>query len=173
MKTFISTSTAVLLATLAGALGLHPYISAAEEAKLWTLPYQSELTIADCQTLLAGLNALDGHAELTKDGTLVTLPYKFGSGKLRMAIQQNLAALNAVQQDFSTVQQQVYREVAGEAPSIAPGSPELARYNRLIGEALKAPCKAKLEPLKVADLKLDQNEIPGSVLAALSRILER
>lgn len=133
-----------------------------------------DLTMADCQTLLSGLTALDGRQELTKDGTAVLVPYQFGNAALRLAIQQNIAALQAVMADFTKVQQGIFREIAGpDVAEIRPGTPELGRYQKQLAEALQVRCPAKLSRIKAGDLRLDRNEIPGSVLGAIDKILDR
>lgn len=131
------------------------------------------LTILDCQNILGGLTALDGHTELSKDNAPVTVSYQFGSARFRLALQQNIAALNAMQQDFTKSMQGVFKEIAGEAAEIKPGTPEMARYTRQMNDAQALPCAANLTRIKADDLKLDKNEIPGSVLGALDKILDR
>ncbi len=134
---------------------------------------QPKLTILDCQTILSGLNALDGRPEMSKDGSVVHLSYQFGSAKLRLTIQQNIAALLAVQADFEKVRMAIFKEIAGDAPEIKPSSPEAARFQKMIGDAQAVTCPAQLQRINAADLKLDKNEIPGSVLASLDKILDR
>lgn len=133
----------------------------------------AKMTIADCQAVLVGLNGLDGRAEMTKDGAAVTVPYQFGNGALRLAIQQNIAALNGVQQAFVKVQQDLFREIAGSATEIKPNTLEFAKYQKAVMDAQASPCDVTLVRIKASDLKLDKNEIPGSVLGALDRILDR
>lgn len=146
-------------------------VVAAEPAK--ETKAESKLTIADCQTILAGLKGLDGRQEITKDGSAVTTPYQFGNAKLRLALQQNIARLNDLQQDFVKVQQDLFREVAGDASEIKPNTAEMVRYQKLILDALQAPCNIELQRIKAEDLKLDKNEIQGSVLSALDKILDK
>lgn len=132
-----------------------------------------KLTILQCEIVLGGLQGLDGRTEMTKDGRAVTVPYQFGSARLRLAIQQNIARLNIRHQDFLKVQQDMFREVAGDAVEIKPNSPEMVRYQKMVLDAQQAPCNVELQRIKADDLKLDKNEIPGSVLGALDKILDR
>ncbi len=132
-----------------------------------------KLTIAECQTILSGLTGLDGRTELSRDGAAVTLAYKFENARLRVAIQQNIAALQAVQAEFSKGVQGVFKEIAGDAPEIKPGTPEMVRYTKQVTDAQQLPCRAELVRIKADDLKLDKNEIPGSVLGALDKILDK
>lgn len=133
----------------------------------------AKLTIGQCLTILSGLNALDGKQEMTKDGTAITTAYQFGSAKLRLAIQQNVARLNDLQQGLQKVQQEMFREVAGDATEIKPNTPEFIRYQKMVLDAQQQPCNIELQRISAADLKLDKNEIPGSVLGALDKILDR
>lgn len=133
----------------------------------------AKMTIGQCLTVLAGLNSLDGKQELTKDGTAIVTPYQFGSAKLRLAIQQNVARLNDLQQGVQKVQQEIFREVAGNATEIKPNTAEFVRYQKMILDAQQEPCNIELQRINAADLKLDKNEIPGSVLGALDKILDR
>ena len=134
---------------------------------------EPKLTNLDCQAILAGLNGLDGHTEITKDGSAVNVTYKFESARLRLIIQQDLAALTTVQQDFTKGMQAVFREIAGDSPLLKEGTSELARYNEQLLKAQQLPCNVKLTRIKAEDLKLDKNEIPGSVLGNLDKILDR
>lgn len=131
------------------------------------------LTVQECLTVLAGLNGLDGRTEMTKDNTPVQVPYQFGSAKLRLAIQQNIARLNDLQQGLTKVQQEMFREVAGTATEIKPNTAEMVRYQKMVLDAQQQPCNINLQRIKADDLKLDKNEIPGSVLGALDKILDR
>lgn len=155
---------AMALAILLAVIMCSPAARAADTPKL---------TIGECQTVLVGLQGLDGRNEITKDGSAVTVPYQFGSARLRLAIQQNVARLSEMQQGFNKVQQELFREVAGNAAEIKPGSAEMLRYTKLVVEAQQAPCNIELQRIRADDLKLDKNEIPGSVLGALDKILDR
>ncbi len=159
------------------ALGFAAVVAALVVFVAWASPARSaetpKLTILDCQTIFSGLTALDGHNEITKDQTSVVVAYQFASAKLRMAIQSNLAALAAVQDTFTKTQQGIFREIAGGGSKIEPGKPEFDRYNKQITELQQQPCDVTLTRINAADLKLDKNEIPGSVLGALDKILEK
>lgn len=148
----------------------------AQEAKVKQAePLQppQKLTIMDCQNIMAGLTALDGHTELSKDNVPVVLAYQFGSAKLRLIIQQNIAALTVMQHDFTKGMQGLFKEIAGDAAEIKPGTPEMARYTKQMVDAQQLPCNAALSRISAADLKLEKNEIPGSVLGSLDKILDK
>jgi hypothetical protein len=134
---------------------------------------EPKLTILDCQTLQAGLTSLDGHQELTRGGESVSLAYQFGSAALRLTIQQNLAALAVPLGAFDKARQAIFKEIAGDAPEIKPNTPEATKYTAQVQAAQQRPCDVDLQRIKATDLKLDKNEIPGSVLAALDKILDR
>jgi hypothetical protein len=140
---------------------------------------EPELTIDDCLTILVGLNGLDGHQALTRDNTVVVLSYKFENAKLRGIIQENIAALGAVQSNLQKVQQQIFKEVAGSKFELRPDAADpaeralLQQYQKQALDARQGPCKATLSRISLNDLRLDKNEIPGSILAALSKILDK
>lgn len=133
----------------------------------------SGLTIAECLVLLAGHRGLDGRQELSKDGTPVTLPWKFENVKLRTAIQQNMAALLNVEQNADKVRQNLFREIAGEKVEIPAGSADHARYIQMVNDAQQLPCKAVLTRFSIGDLRLEKNEIPGSTTGNLDKILDK
>lgn len=179
-KLSLQAAVPVVLSTLLLAIALlimvMVSVSHAAEAKVQQadpLHPEPKLTILDCQTIFDGLSGLDGHTELSKDNTPVVLAYKFENSRLRLNIQQNMAVLSAARQEFNKGMQGVFREIVGDGFEIKPGTAEMARYNKQKNDAEQLPCKANLIPISATDLKLDKNEIPGSVLAALDKILDR
>lgn len=132
-----------------------------------------QYTNADCILLLSGLQSLDGHQELTKDRGAINVPYKFENAKLRAAIQSNLAELQRVQAELQKLQQSIFREVAGGKLELQPNTQEFADYSKQFTAAQELPCKATLTRIHINDLALQRNEIPGSVLAALDKILDK
>lgn len=140
-------------------------------------PQPAPLTVAECLVVLGGLNQLDGHQVIFAGGTpkeqIVTLSYEFGNGTLRRDITQDIVELQAVQRTAQTVQQQIFKEVAKGETEIKPNTPQMEEYNKQINEASVAPCPAKIIRIKQADLKLEKNEIAGTVLAALDKILDK
>ena len=60
-----------------------------------------------------------------------------------------------------------------DGADIPPGSPAFTDYNKQVQALGAAECTVRLVPIKAADLKLDVNEIPGTVLSALDKILDK
>lgn len=134
------------------------------------------LTVNECLTILSGLNALDGRQVVVSAGKpdekVINLSYDFGNAKLRMDIAHDMAVLGAIQRDSQTAQQGIFLEV-GKGADIKPGTPEYANYDKQLKDLVDRPCHAALARIKAADLKLDRNDIPGSVLAAIDKILDK
>lgn len=136
-----------------------------------------KLTMNDCVTILQGLQQLDGHQVILNEGkpneSTVQQPYRFGSATLRLDIGQNIARLTPLTALIEKTRQQIFSEVAKGSADIKPGTPEMAEYSKQLVALGESACPVALIPLKGADLKLDVNEIPGTVLAALGKILEK
>lgn len=136
-----------------------------------------KMTVNDCLIILSGLNGLDGRQVVTNAGKsneqVATIPFEFGSSKLRLDIARNLSALSAIQRDGDQVRQKIFAEVSKGATEIKPGTAQAAEYDRQMRELTTRPCTVDLARIKASDLKLDRNDIPGSILAALDRILDK
>jgi hypothetical protein len=135
------------------------------------------LTINNCLTILNGLAALDGATVVLNEGKpnaeAKTVAYKFGNATLRMDIQRNIAALQAVAQQTEKTRQQTFSEVADGAVELLPNTPARAKYDKEVAKLGESACSVVLVHIRAADLKLDVNEIPGTVLANIDRILDK
>lgn len=135
------------------------------------------LTINDCLVILSGLNALDGHQVIVNAGkaneSTLQLPYEFGNGALRGDIADNIAALTIVQRTSQDAQSKIFYDVAKGETEIKPGTQQGIEYDKQLRELTARPCSAQLKKIKTSDLKLDKNEIPASVLAALDKIRDK
>jgi len=130
--------------------------------------------------LLQGLMELDGYL----DGADKRVPYKF-NGATRMAIARMRRQLRALQEDYSEARNAALVEItngSGELKSLnGPFESreerdhtraaifEFARRDR---ELLNAPVDLDLASITVAQLALDDNPIPPSVLDVLGPILQ-
>lgn len=141
------------------------------------VPEPSKLTISQCLQVLAGVRALDGFQIVVNEGKpnvqIVTRAYSFGNGALREDIARDISALTAVQKTSQESQQSIFKEIAKDQTEIKPGTPDFAEYAKQITDATAKPCDARLTRIKIKDLKLDVNEIPGSDLSNLDPILDR
>lgn len=139
----------------------------------------TKLRTREAMALAQALRSLDGRQQVVKvngQDTLVTVPWEFGSGSLRLRIANNLAILTGVEQHLTTIRAQIFREVTrgGTQTELPPGSPEFAAYMSQFEDALNqpAPGTQDLARIKASELRLDRNEIAPSVLEALRPILD-
>lgn len=134
---------------------------------------QAGLTLRDCISVLRGLQLLDGRRVIVGAGksteSAETVPYKF-AGKVRSAISHNLFVLGQVQLEVDSADRRLRAEIGKE---IKPGSKEEEALVGKINEYAERPCKVELDKISDSDLRLDDNEIPGTVLAAIWKIRER
>lgn len=148
--------------------GLAPPASAADK-----------LPVKDGLTLLTALRNLDGRPVVVEQngqrGTVVQ-PWEFKSGLLRLKIAENIAALSVVERAVDEARIAIVRQVSKkfEVERIDPETPAYAEFSKLYQEVLDAPTPGAdgLSRIKASDLKLDQNEISVTVLAALKPILD-
>lgn len=135
------------------------------------------ITVRDCLLILNGLSGLDGYNVLINAGKpneqVLTRAYEFNNAKLRRDIQTNIAALQVVQQATQKLNQDIFREVAKDSNEIKPDTPQYVEYTKRVSDGEGLPCTAQLVRININDLKLEKNEIPGSVLAALDKILDK
>lgn len=133
------------------------------------------LTIAECLGILAGLNALDGRRVIVGAGkpseSAETVSYKF-SGRVRDTISHNIFVLSQVQQEAQSANRRAQLEIGAGEP-IKPGSKENVLFDQRMAEYTARPCKVEVDHFRDADLKLDENDIQGSVLALLWKIRDK
>jgi hypothetical protein len=141
----------------------------------------AKLTIRECLGLLSALNSLDGQRVIVAKGkpteSVETVPYKLGSsqdraGKVRGAISHNIFMLGQIQQEAQAANRRAMASI-GKGTEIRPGSSEAIEFDRQMAEYTERPCNVELDHIQEADLRLDQNDIPGSVLALLWRVIDR
>lgn len=141
-------------------------------------PGEAGVTIADCLGILSGLNALDaGGRRIVAEGkpteSAETIHFKL-PGKVRDAIGHNEFVLATVQQEAQAANRRVQLEIiAGGAESIKPGTKENLIFDQRMSEYMARPCAVQLDHIRDADLDLDHNDIPGSVLSLLTKIRDK
>lgn len=129
--------------------------------------------------LYSALNALDGYFKPVKDGDRecgkINVPYKF-SGSLRRIIFRNIAKLKIEIEAYNAASQAMFKEVAGERDSLDEKNPEeaklLAVYRSRVNVLADEEISVDLQRITEDALALDDNAIPGSVLAALDPIID-
>ncbi len=136
-----------------------------------------QMTIRDCLSVLAGLQQLDGHrvivAASKPNESIETMPYKF-PGRLRDAISHDIFVLGTVQQEAQVADRRIQQEVPQIDPKDADATAKKqqrdAKVADRVDEFVGRSCKVELDKIADADLNLDANEIPGTVLAAIWKI---
>jgi hypothetical protein len=127
-------------------------------------------TVGDAIALSQALSQLDGQKKIVDHGKdipaeVVVVPYEF-SGPVRFALADDLAALQVPLKAFDDAKQ----ALAKQYPSDSNGKLS-EKFLVEANAALAQPVDLKLKQIKRADLQLDRNPIPLSVLAALSPVL--
>lgn len=166
MQSIIRFVTLAALAFAVAPAASAPGSSPAKSAKEITMPTSTAIV------LMQGLSSLDGYERTVKDGArerVVIERYKFERGFV-MAMARNLTALKAIQEAYEKEITAIRAEVA-DGGEIKDG-PQLARLNDENRKLLALPQKIELVTIQEAELKLDVNPIPISVISALAPIME-
>lgn len=138
---------------------------------------EPKLTVAQEINLSNALAALDGHNVIPRvngqDQAAANVAYDF-SGDVRWKIRDDLQALQPKVDAWQKVSRDILKDVSGGS-MVIPVS-DLGRqaiYTSKITEASETidPSPPKLQFLSRADLNLNSNPIPGSVLNLLAPIL--
>lgn len=123
------------------------------------------------ERMLLGLRALDGYERVIKDGErerVVQELYKLGGG-LRFQIAKDIAKLTIVADALHKARNDLVRGLSGGKDRIPPEKAgEFYAEERAM---LDAQQDIELSMIQVEELKLDQNPIPGSILALLAPLL--
>jgi hypothetical protein len=145
-----------------------------------------KITLAQAQQLSQALRNLDGHLVVIKqngqDATIMT-PWEFGSGSFRLRIANNLTILDAALKTADDTRIAIVKETLKHisdrtgtaATEIKPDVPENAEFQRQYADLMAQPANGTqdLGRIKVSELHLDKNEIPVTVLSALTPILDQ
>jgi hypothetical protein len=140
----------------------------------------AKLSIRDAIALTSALRNMDGHMVVIRpngqDATIM-IPWEFGNGSLRQRIANDLAILDPVAANAERVRQAIIQEILKKsgAAEIKPATSDFEEFQRQYNQALDqpAPGTQDLARIKAAELKLDQNEIPVTVLQAMKPILDQ
>lgn len=135
------------------------------------------MTIRDCLSILAGLSNMDSRKVMIGKGkpseAVEVINYQF-KGTVRDNISHDIWLLGPIQQEAQSADRRIRLEVAHDKP-VVPGSKEEsvqraafdAALADRVDEYVRRPCKVELDKIADADLKLDENDIPGTVLASI------
>jgi hypothetical protein len=140
---------------------------------------KAEFTFNDCVTILRGLRGLDGYT--TDKGNVQS--YIFKNATLRGNIAENQARLANIPTEIENARQKIFSEIAKGAPEIPQTvtgddkkehqNPDFAEYSKQLVALGTLPCHVTLIHIKRDDLKLETNEIPGTTLADIDKILDK
>lgn len=138
-----------------------------------------KLPVKDALAMLTALRNLDGRPVVIEQNgqkTTVMTPWDFKSGLLRLKIAENIAALSVVERAVDEARIAIVKQVRKkfEVERIDQDTPAFTEFSKLYQEVLDAPTPGAdgLSRIKASDLRLDQNEISVTVLAALKPILD-
>jgi len=139
-----------------------------------------KITNRQALEVLQGLRGLDGHQVIIKQATgdaVVVQPWEFGSATLRLKIANDISILTTVEKAVGDARNASIREILKDKPGITeikPATPEMDDLLKQLDALLDAPAAGTqdLGRIKDAELKLDKNEIPSTVLAAIAAIRE-
>ena len=133
-----------------------------------------QLTVQQILAASAALKALDTYERVVREGSnerVVREPYRFG-GAVRMALARIQAGLRVHADAFDAAHDALVREISGGEAQIRPEMHgQQARFREEIGKVLAATHALDLPALTEADLRLDDNPLPPSVLVALLPLL--
>lgn len=141
----------------------------------------TKVTVEQADRILNALAALDGYQKVVKDGgqdKVVLVAYEL-SGNTRKLIAKDIDILTPVLRQYGKVRQGLVKQFFNRDVLPASGSEEFQKmaqtdtFKKLTDEVQKqldAPVDEEVQKISDADLKLDTNPIPPSVLAALSPI---
>lgn len=151
---------AIALALLVGAFGS----VARPQEKAEPLTVEQALNVA---TGLGQLTSIDG---VDKEGKPTKTYYKF-SPDLRLLIAVDIDIGRSVQTQFQNANNALVMQLSDGNPPVPPE--KMSAYNVELVKMMAAPARATFHRIKAADLKLDENPIPASVLSLIIPILDR
>jgi hypothetical protein len=139
-----------------------------------SLASAATLTVAQALELRAGATALDGQTQVVPQGEspakIVLVPYKL-TGDTRWKIASVLTALKPLLDTFDSVRQSVAKSTGADVDP--KNEAKAAAFSTEINTQLQRKDEVKLPVLTKAELNLNDNPIPGSVLAALQPIIKQ
>ena len=137
-------------------------------------------TLRTVHRIFFNLQALDGRDDQAptrnQKGEIVPTPptklkpYKFEE-KARWAIARNLRRFGQITEDFEATRKKVFRDHAGEASELVAGTAEHTHFTDAIERLLDEKTEVDAFMIAAADLKVEENGIPGSVLGALDELI--
>lgn len=139
-------------------------------------PSAPVLSLRECLDILGALQSLDGRRTVIGQSVEV-VPYKFGvtperNAAIRDAISHDIYVLTLIQGEARAAASRIQMEI-GKGEQIVPGTADAIKLDARYNEYLARPCKADLDHIRDEDLRIGDNDIPGSVLGILYKIRDR
>lgn len=101
---------------------------------------------------------------------VIQMPYRLGTARLSIAV--NLNAMEPVVKHFNDERRKLFEQFAGKGVTqMDEKSPSAKKFVKASEELLDTETGVDLVMLTAADLHLDENEIPGTLISALVPIL--
>ena len=134
-----------------------------------------KLKVSDLLALQQGLAAFDGQQKVVPQGDapakVVLVPYEL-PGKTRWAIAQDLAAIAPALKAADEARNALLKQIGGEAGTISSSDTvRISKFTAAYNEVLNQVVTVELTKIPSADLKLDANPLPPTVLASLTPII--
>lgn len=126
-----------------------------------------KITNAQALRLRQGLAALDGY-EVEAGGKVITQFYKLGA--VRLTVAKNINLIDAVCNVFREASQKLVTELSDDKGRVPPA--KMKEYTEAETKMLATENEVELFPIRLADLKIDENPIPASALAMLEPVLD-
>jgi hypothetical protein len=139
------------------------------------------LTVNQCMTVNAGFEALRyAGAQLNDQRPAPPDARQYKLGEVRAIAAFSLSKLQRVMDAFAKARNAMAAELAADKANLDGNNftpAAAANLNQAMQKVLDGPCDVQLDRIKLADLRLgdegDRNQIPPSVVAALSPIIDR
>ena len=134
-----------------------------------------KLKVSDLLALQQGLAAFDGQQKVVLQGDapakVVLTPYEL-SGKVRWVIAQDLAALQPQAKAVDEARNALLKQIGGEFGTIpSTDTARISKFTAAYNEVLNQSVTVELTKIALADLKLDANPLPPTVLSSLTPII--
>lgn len=138
-----------------------------------SMPETITLTIEQSLNISSALMSLDGQEKIIKDGDKeksVKVPYQL-SGNTRLAIAKNMTKLNEIAKSYNDARTALVGQFSVDG-KIEPNSDNEKKFTIEMKKVIATEQHLDLTKIKISDLNLDANQIPGTVLALLNPILD-
>jgi hypothetical protein len=132
------------------------------------------MTVEEAVRLSQGLAALDGYDRTIEgpDGERTVREFYKFEPLVGLAVARNANSLEPVARAYQDARNRLIRKHAGGGFKVDPGTQEAVAFAEDDRKILAAEETVALVPIREADLKLDVNPIPPSVLGLLLPLLD-